>query len=76
MDAADPRLEGGTDPLYDQLRGEAATAVTEIPVTQNSAHPLAGAGLLRDLALPLSHAIPWLRRQMAETVSGRKQSWL
>lgn len=37
---------------------------------------IAGAGLLRDLALPLSHAIPWLRRQMAETVSGRKQSWL
>ena len=35
---------------------------------------IAGAGLLRGLALP--HVIPWLRRQMAETVSGRKQSWL
>ena len=35
-----------------------------------------GAGLVRDLALPVSHLIPWLRRQMAETVSGRKQKWI
>ena len=35
-----------------------------------------GAGFVRDLALPVSHLIPWLRRQMAETVSGRKQKWL
>jgi 2-polyprenyl-6-methoxyphenol hydroxylase-like FAD-dependent oxidoreductase len=35
-----------------------------------------GAAMVRDLALPLSHRIPWLRRQMAETVAGRKQSWL
>ncbi|WP_220375774.1 hypothetical protein, partial [Paraperlucidibaca baekdonensis] len=31
--------ESGIDPIYDQLRGKTATAVTEIPVTQNSAHP-------------------------------------
>lgn len=35
-----------------------------------------GAALVRDLALPVSHLIPWLRRQMAETVAGRKQKWI
>lgn len=37
---------------------------------------LKGAAGLRDLTLPLSRKVPWLRRQMAETVAGRKQKWL
>jgi 2-polyprenyl-6-methoxyphenol hydroxylase-like FAD-dependent oxidoreductase len=37
---------------------------------------ITGAGFLRDMALPISHLVPWLRQQMAETVSGRKQKWL
>lgn len=36
---------------------------------------LAGAATVRDTALTLSRKVPWLRRQMAETVAGRKQSW-
>lgn len=35
-----------------------------------------GAGFLRDVAFPLAHLIPWVRRQMAETVAGTKQKWL
>lgn len=35
-----------------------------------------GVALMRDIALPVSHRVPWLRRHMAETVSGRKQRWL
>jgi 2-polyprenyl-6-methoxyphenol hydroxylase-like FAD-dependent oxidoreductase len=35
-----------------------------------------GAGWLRDIALPTSYLLPWLRKQMAETVAGRKTSWL
>lgn len=34
-----------------------------------------GAATVRNTALALSHKVPWLRRQMAETVAGRKQSW-
>ncbi|MCH8551000.1 MAG: FAD-dependent monooxygenase [Natronospirillum sp.] len=37
---------------------------------------MVGAARGRDLALPLSHRIPWVRRQMAETVAGRKQRWI
>ncbi|TGG95601.1 FAD-dependent monooxygenase [Natronospirillum operosum] len=37
---------------------------------------IVGASWARDLALPLSHRVPWMRRQMAETVAGRKQGWL
>lgn len=29
----------------------------------------------RDLALTVSRKVPWLKRQMAETVAGRKQTW-
>lgn len=35
-----------------------------------------GVAMMRDIALPVSHGIPWLRRHMAETVSGRKKKWL
>lgn len=35
-----------------------------------------GAAWARDMGLPISHKVPWLRKQMAETVAGRKQSWL
>ncbi|HEY4340536.1 MAG TPA: Plug domain-containing protein, partial [Steroidobacteraceae bacterium] len=38
MDAADPRLEGCIEPLYDPIRGTTSSAVTQTPVTQNSAH--------------------------------------
>lgn len=34
-----------------------------------------GAGLMRDVSMPLLYRLPWLRRQMAETVAGRKQGW-
>jgi 2-polyprenyl-6-methoxyphenol hydroxylase-like FAD-dependent oxidoreductase len=34
------------------------------------------AGAFRDVALPLAHRIPWVRRQMARTVAGHKQGWL
>ena len=34
-----------------------------------------GAAALRDLALPASRKVPWMRRQMAETVAGGKQKW-
>lgn len=37
---------------------------------------IVGAGFVRDMALPVSHRLPWVRRQMAETVSGRKQKWI
>lgn len=37
---------------------------------------LFGAAFVRDLALPMSHLLPWVRKQMAETVAGRKQAWL
>ncbi|WP_409522421.1 FAD-dependent oxidoreductase [Nitrincola sp. MINF-07-Sa-05] len=37
---------------------------------------IVGAGLVRDMALPVSHKLPWVRRQMAETVAGRKQKWI
>ncbi|MFC4257765.1 FAD-dependent oxidoreductase [Marinobacter lacisalsi] len=37
---------------------------------------LKGAAPLRDLSLTLSQKVPWLRQQMAETISGRKQKWL
>lgn len=37
---------------------------------------IVGAAWGRDLTLPLSHRIPWVRRQMAETVAGRKQRWI
>lgn len=43
------------------------------PLFQSS---IPGAAGLRDLALPLSRRVPWLRQQMAETVAGRKQKWL
>jgi hypothetical protein len=35
-----------------------------------------GAGFLRDIAFPLAHLLPWLRRQMTETVTGTKQKWI
>lgn len=35
-----------------------------------------GAAFFRDIALPSSHLVPWLRRHMAETVAGRKQKWI
>lgn len=35
-----------------------------------------GIGVLRDLTMPLAYHLPWLRRQMTETVAGRKQRWL
>lgn len=35
-----------------------------------------GAAFVRDIALPVSHLLPWLRQQMAETVAGRKQKWV
>ncbi|MBP7370509.1 MAG: FAD-dependent monooxygenase [Arenimonas sp.] len=35
-----------------------------------------GAAFVRDMAIPISHHLPWLRQQMAETVAGRKQKWL
>ncbi|QWN07220.1 hypothetical protein DGN11_06995 [Xanthomonas citri pv. fuscans] len=38
MDAADPRLEGCAEPLYDPVRGATSSAVTQTTVTQNSAH--------------------------------------
>ncbi|WP_198527531.1 hypothetical protein, partial [Xanthomonas citri] len=41
MDAADPRLEGCAEPLYDPVRGATSSAVTQTTVTQNSAHALA-----------------------------------
>ena len=53
MDDADPRLEGCADTLYDQLRGQAATAVIPNPVTQSSAHPQ----LIGDLAGAYSRRI-------------------
>lgn len=34
-----------------------------------------GAAWVRDIALPVSNKVPWLRHHMAETVSGRKQKW-
>jgi len=37
---------------------------------------IVGAALLRDLSFPVSYRVPWLRRQMTETVAGRKKSWL
>lgn len=37
---------------------------------------LKGAAAARDSALALSRKVPWLKRQMAETVAGRKQKWL
>lgn len=37
---------------------------------------ITGAGFLRDMALPIAHLLPWLRRQMAETVAGTKQKWI
>lgn len=37
---------------------------------------IVGAALVRDLALPISHRLPWLRGQMAETVAGRKKKWI
>uniref|UniRef100_A0A808FMU4 Plasmid pRiA4b Orf3-like domain-containing protein n=1 Tax=Xanthomonas citri pv. phaseoli var. fuscans TaxID=473423 RepID=A0A808FMU4_XANCI len=40
MDAADPRLEGCAEPLYDPVRGATSSAVTQTTVTQNSAHAL------------------------------------
>lgn len=43
------------------------------PLFQSS---IVGAGFVRDIALPVSHRLPWLRRQMAETVAGRKQKWI
>lgn len=33
------------------------------------------AAWVRDLALTVSRKVPWLKRQMAETVAGRKQTW-
>lgn len=35
-----------------------------------------GAGLARDWGFPIAHRIPWLRRQMAKTIAGRKEYWL
>lgn len=35
-----------------------------------------GAAFVRDLALPFSHHIPWLRQQMAATVAGTKRGFL
>lgn len=35
-----------------------------------------GAAMLRDAGMPLARYIPWLRRQMAKTVAGRKTRWL
>jgi 2-polyprenyl-6-methoxyphenol hydroxylase-like FAD-dependent oxidoreductase len=37
---------------------------------------ITGAAFVRDLALPISHRLPWLRGQMAETVAGRKKKWI
>lgn len=37
---------------------------------------IAGAALVRDIALPVSHRVPWLRGQMAETVAGKKKGWI
>lgn len=34
-----------------------------------------GAAFVRDIALPFSHQIPWLRGQMAETVAGTKRGF-
>jgi 2-polyprenyl-6-methoxyphenol hydroxylase-like FAD-dependent oxidoreductase len=34
-----------------------------------------GAGFVRDVSMPMLDQLPWLRRQMAETVAGRKQGW-
>ncbi len=36
---------------------------------------LRGADRARDLALTISQKVPWLKRQMVETVAGRKQKW-
>lgn len=33
------------------------------------------AAWVRDLSLSMSQKVPWLKRQMAETVAGRKQKW-
>lgn len=35
-----------------------------------------GAGFARDVSMPILYKLPWLRRQMAETVAGRRKSWL
>lgn len=37
---------------------------------------IVGAGLLRDWSFPISRRVPWLRRQMVETVAGTKRKWL
>lgn len=38
VDLADPRLESGPEPFYDAVRGVDPSAVTQIPLTQKSAH--------------------------------------
>jgi hypothetical protein len=37
---------------------------------------IVGAGFVRDIAMPVAQLVPWLRGQMAETVAGRKKTWL
>jgi hypothetical protein len=38
MDDADSGLESRTEPVYDPVRGQDASALTETPFTQNSVH--------------------------------------
>ncbi|WP_425612434.1 JAB domain-containing protein [Xanthomonas phaseoli] len=57
MDAADPRLEGCAEPLYDPVRGATSSAVTQTTVTQNSAHAHQAGSYLVARCAHLSHEV-------------------
>jgi 2-polyprenyl-6-methoxyphenol hydroxylase-like FAD-dependent oxidoreductase len=74
---ASDNWESAWDRFYAQRRGSIRfyqrMSRLLTPLFQSN---IPGAAFVRDIALPVSHRLPWLRRQMAETVAGRKERWI
>lgn len=75
------RASSDWDPVWDTYASERGGSIRFYQRMSRFLTPLFqsnmfGAGTLRDWSFPVSHRIPWLRRQMAETVAGRKRKWL
>src|SRR5699024_3151211 len=69
------------DDVWNRYASERAGSIRFYPRMSRFLTPLFqsrifGAGTVRDWFFPVSHTIPWLRRQMAETVAGTKRKWL
>lgn len=56
-----------------QLRFYQAMSRLLTPIFQSH---IPGAGWLRDIGFPLMHRLPWVNRQMAQTVAGLKTGLL